>query len=302
MSNVKRTYISFTVDVDPDINVPSSTKIGAFSHPVEEGNVRFESVERGLKLLVKLLDELEIESTFFFEARTARVLNDKLNLAKIMHHHEVGCHSYEHEDFTAASPELRLDRTKKQRIIEKSLEILHEIFPNHDLIGFRAPYIKIDLDLARVIEDLKFTYDSSMSLDWDLELKKEYFGPRYIKGTKNKLIELPLPVWKGPHHRSLSSYLWPILESDRTFNEYWAYIDNCIKIPNNELIILATHPWHLVETYKKGNIDNSEIEANCELIKKLLTNIKSIPFTEILRLDKYLTKTPVNSAEIVMEN
>jgi hypothetical protein len=302
MSDIKKTYISFTIDVDPDINVPSRTRPGAVSHPVESGKVRFESVQKGLILLVELFNELGINATFFFEARTAKILNERINLAALMHGHEVGCHSYEHEDFTATDRGLELDLEKKQNIIKKSLTILNQIFPHHSILGFRAPYIKIDLDLALVIERYGFTYDSSISLDWCHDRKDQKFKPRYITGTNRQLIELPLPVWQEEGKKSLSSYLWPILESDRNFNEYWLNISRSIEVGDDELVILATHPWHLVETYKKGQLNDTEIEANLKLVEKLLTQINSIPAVEFMRLDKYLEITPVELDEIKIEN
>jgi peptidoglycan/xylan/chitin deacetylase (PgdA/CDA1 family) len=301
MSDPNKTYFSFTVDVDPDVNVPSQTQTGAVSHPVEGGKVRFDAVEHGLGLLTELLSELQIEATFFFEARTAQVLSKKLNLPALMHRHEVGCHSYEHEDFTATQPEVNLDRVSKLGLFFKSLDILHNIFPDHEIIGFRAPYIKIDLDLAILIEQIGFVYDSSVTANWDHSSKTELFKPRHIEGTNKKLKELQLPLWVGEGMRPLSSYLWPYLESERDLDEYIDNINQSVQSPDNELIILATHPWHLVETYKNGRLNDDEIENNFGALRKLLQNSRSLPATEFIRLDRYLDIAKVDPKEVVLE-
>ncbi len=291
MNTLKKTYIAFTADVDPDVNVPVETQIDAVSHPPEEGKVRFETCGKGLRLVTELLQKLEIEATFFFEARTAEVLNDKLKLEQFMRPHEVGCHSWRHEDFTASSSQ-KLTKPQKHEIITNSLTSLKTIFPNHNIIGFRAPYLKIDIELATVLEELGFKYDSSATFKWDLSTQKKaiFFRPRTLKGTHKRLLELPLPLWADDINRASSSYLWPFLESEKVLEDYFGYISQSTELPNDEIIILGTHPWHIVETYNRGILQDNEISKTLAQITTFLIDLQALPNTEFIRLDEYLKK------------
>ncbi|MCK5558949.1 MAG: polysaccharide deacetylase family protein [Thermoplasmata archaeon] len=292
MKTSKRTYIALTIDVDPDVNVPVETQISAVSYPPEEGKVRFESCQKGLRLLTGALEQLNIEATFFYEGRTAEALNGTLELSQLMEPHEVGCHSWGHEDFTANAPDLMLAKSNKLEIITKSLSSLKTIFTNHNIIGFRAPYTKIDIELAIVLEELGFIYDSSATYPWGQPDRSvaELFKPRPIKGTSNRILELPLPLWRDAKNHPISSYLWQFLESERGLDEYLECILKSAQTPNDEIIILGTHPWHIVETYNKGKLNNSEITQIVEHLTNFLNELKAIPNAEFIRLDKYLEK------------
>jgi hypothetical protein len=85
-------------------------------------------------------------------------------------------------------------------------------------------------------------------------------------------------------------------------DEYFTHISKSIITPDNELIILAAHPWHLVEGYKKGKFDKGKINSILTEIKTFLINLKSLEGTEFIRLDKYIKKVNVDSNEIVIEN
>lgn len=304
MNTEKKTYIAITVDVDPDVNVPVETQISAVSHPPEEGKARFGSCQKGLRLLTGALEQLNLEATFFYEARTAEALNGTLELAQLMEPHEVGCHSWGHEDFTANTPGLKLAKSKKFEIINKSLSSLKTIFANHNIIGFRAPYTKIDIELAIVLEELGFIYDSSATYPWAQPDKSgaELFKPHPIKGTNNRILELPLPLWRDAKNHPISSYLWPFLESERCLDEYLECIVKSTLTPNDEIIILGTHPWHIVETYNKGKLNNSELTQIIEQLTNFLNELKAIPNTEFIRLDKYLAKAGAIPTAIDLDN
>ena len=64
----------FTVDADRDVNIPIPGSVAAGSIDRGSGTgPRFSSSERGMSVLVDLLDDIGVRGTFFLEGRTAEM-------------------------------------------------------------------------------------------------------------------------------------------------------------------------------------------------------------------------------------
>jgi peptidoglycan/xylan/chitin deacetylase (PgdA/CDA1 family) len=93
-----------------------------------------------------------ISATFFI---TGEYAAQNPEMVKLMTGREVGCHGYSHQSFKKMSlPE------RKEEVVgcKKVLESL----TGNEVIGFRAPYNKIDKETLGVLENEGFVYDASM--------------------------------------------------------------------------------------------------------------------------------------------
>ncbi|UCH88068.1 MAG: polysaccharide deacetylase family protein [Thermoplasmata archaeon] len=302
-SSEPKTYFAFTADVDPDVNLPVFGQIPAVSHPVEMGKIRFSSCAAGLEYLIDILTEVNIKATFFFEARSALALKTELGLdiAGMMYDHEVGSHSYRHEDFLGKETGIVLNHIETADAIQESLMNLRDIFQK-PIVGFRAPYVRINELLAKILTDFKFRYDSSVTGSWNLDpgpapgRQREQFQPYYYFEDTDipdidprALIEVPIPTWILPDGKNVSSYLWPVLEGDLDFSYYAKALELVAEMPpSNFIVIMATHPWHLVETYNSGMINEAERRRLSEALKSVLISLKEKPHVEFVTISQYI--------------
>ena len=132
-----------------------------------------------------------------------------------------------------------------------------------------------------------FDYDSSLILNTE-------FKPRafYLK-TKKRIIELPIQMWRFKD-KAITTYLWKMHEGKRDKEDYLRLIKTNL---SDELIILGTHSWHLVDTFRKGRLSTKEISISAREVEWLLSAIGKLPI-EFIRLDEYIN-TLDNSIEEV---
>lgn len=261
-------YISFTIDIDRDVNIALKNYVKAFSFPLEKKQIKFSSSQIGFLLLVELLNKLNINATLFFEGKTAEEFSKELNLKRITKKHEISCHGYEHEDFLGKESGIVLSKNQKKEILQKSLKTLKEIF-GKEIKGFRAPYCRIDKELIDILAELKFSYDSSMIKEYSI---KQKVVPFIAKGNENEIIEFPIPTFKNKKKTSL--YLWQMHEGKRTAEQYIKLIKSVLK--ENQILILATHTWHICENFAKGVLSKEEIEKNLRSIEEILIAVKKM--------------------------
>jgi peptidoglycan/xylan/chitin deacetylase (PgdA/CDA1 family) len=131
------------------------------------------------KTLLNILNEYKIKSTFFVG------VNIKPDLIKTIHKngHEIGNHTYSHPNSL-----LNLDFEKKELEIKSAhsylLSVLNEEFIDAKINGFRAPYYNFDPDIPKIIEKMKYIWDST----------KAYFpllGSNFKLQKYGEIIELP---------------------------------------------------------------------------------------------------------------
>jgi peptidoglycan/xylan/chitin deacetylase (PgdA/CDA1 family) len=299
-NTLKKTYFAVTVDVDPDVNLPVPGQVHAVSQPIDKGEARFESSARGLQAIVKMLNDIKLPGTFFIEARTAERLEADfdLNLRKLLSNHEVGSHAYMHEDFLGKDTGNPLTKDEMIDTMKTSLEILAGI-TGRQVSGFRAPYVRINDTLAEALVGMGLEYDSSVTRDWKLDEGQAgkfqpyfYFEESGIKiDIPQALIEVPLPNFVMPGGTKMSSYLWPVLEGDLTFEKYNEVLFQvAAQPPTDSLVLLATHPWHMVETYAHGVLPEQEHKSVMIQYEKQLLDLKTKKNVEFCTISEYLEK------------
>jgi peptidoglycan/xylan/chitin deacetylase (PgdA/CDA1 family) len=119
-------------------------------------------VKIGLLRLLEMLEEFSIKGTFFC---TGDIIEHLPNYVKKIEHrkHEIACHGLNHERLSL------LDYDKCYQIISRNKELLENLCQQSEIIGFRAPYLKAPLFLFKILRNLGFKYDSSISSPKDLK-------------------------------------------------------------------------------------------------------------------------------------
>lgn len=243
----------FTVDVDRDANIPYPGRIEGISRS-KEGNTstRFESSSRGLLLLVELLEERGMRGTFFLEAEAVQAISERVNIRSLLERHEVASHGFRHEDLTGKDTGIPLSRDDIFYILEDAAETLEKIFSSRPA-GFRAPYLHVDDDVLDAVREVGFGYDSSLTKDLSN-------GPVLPWMLPNGLMEVPLTVDMDPEGRRVYSYLWPMHEGKRSPQDYLRMMERSME----GVLVLATHSWHLVETFSAGLLDEGKVRKGLD--------------------------------------
>ena len=252
--------ICFTIDVDCDAAWP----LEGATHAVTKGHSKplFDATQKGLVALTQLLDELHVNATFFFETRTAIELSKRLDLNNLMKSHEVGAHGFNHEDYTGEFTGMCWTREEKKCLLASSKNELQKIFPSHEIIGFRAPYLHADAELMELLHEVGFTYDSSFEEDNARKLSE----PRGVK-------EIKISAGRDARGNKISGYLWQLMEGKRRAEEYIKLVQEA-KQETSEPIVLATHSWHSHYSISRGALPQEQAKENVGKIRKLLCELK----------------------------
>lgn len=294
----EKTYFALTIDVDPDVNLPVKGRTDAISHPAESDEVRLDSCKKGLEAVVSVLGNLDIKATFFFEGRTAKILTERmdLDLKNMLNGHEIGSHTFKHEDILGLDTGIPLNRRQIEQTLNTSMDILRKIFDS-PITGFRAPYVRTSRLMSEVLVGSGFKYDSSVTVPWDVSKTRSfrpfnYFGQLGGPNSNEShfLIEVPLPDWILPDGKKISSYLWPIIEGDLSFSDYKRALKHLLKLQKTDsIVLLATHPWHLVETYNKGVLPDSDQKKLLDDFTSVLESLINEPDIQFVTISDYLS-------------
>jgi peptidoglycan/xylan/chitin deacetylase (PgdA/CDA1 family) len=253
-------YAAFTVDVDRDANLAEKGRYEAGSRAIagSETIPRFSSTWKGLQMMVELLEELGIHGTFFLEGDALRDIARHCDVRALMQRHEVACHGICHEDFTGESTGICLTGDQITDVAKESRSIVQDIIGRAP-IGFRAPYQHIDVIGLDALAKAGFSYDSSMTET----LKDGKVGPRELD---NGIREVPLACGKDRNGKKIVSYLWSMHEGKRTAQDFIELASSF----RSGYLVLATHSWHLAETFKQGLLDSRHSASEVQKTRKVL--------------------------------
>jgi len=246
------TFLVFTVDVDRDAAWPQNGSSAAGTrHRLAPS---FDSSRKGFLSLLQTVNNLDIPTTFFFEAATALELEPVT-----LKGHEVACHGLDHEDFTGKHTDKPFTRVERRTTLQNAMTLLENRF-NVDIDGFRAPYLGWDLDLLMAIAETGFSYDSSVVAG-------------HLKNPP--LPELYLPEWKDATGQKMSGYLWPLMEGKRAVSEYVDAVRKSVEA-QEPYVVLATHSWHTHCSIEHGELPEAESRHNALKVRQLLEGLKAI--------------------------
>lgn len=239
--------LCLTVDLDRDVNIHVPGQHHAGSIDRGDGMApRFSSTERGLSILVDLLDEIGIKATFFAEAETL----ERIETAHLLSGHEVGLHGYHHEDLTL------MNENDLEETLQTSFNIVRDVtgrFPK----SFRAPYMRTNDRIMSILPNMGITIDSSHYAE---------LTEKFMPYEQHEMIEVPVPEGKDASGKKISAYLWPMHEGKRQPQDYIRMSGEMY----NGVFTIATHTWHMVESRDRGRMSIEEIKKNRSNVKKVL--------------------------------
>lgn len=173
--NNKKCAVAITVNLNgeyfwlsmfPDSkNKPKTLSLGTFG------------INVGLERILNVFDEYDIKSTFFIPAVVAEKYGNKV-IDIFNKGHEIANHGYAHENFAL------LTKQEQKDILIKSNNVIKNItgsFP----IGFRVPEGELTKDTFDLLEEMSFSYDSSLMDD---------NRPYYMKLDKKLYDIIQLPI------------------------------------------------------------------------------------------------------------
>jgi hypothetical protein len=248
---------AITVDVDRDVNLPERGRYGAVSSG-SDSTPRFESARKGLQLVAELLDEMGIRGTFFMEGDTVKAIAKRMDVETLLRRHEVGSHGMCHEDFTGEDTGICLTGPEMEGVIDDSASTIESICGRRP-VGFRAPYLHIDETALGILADKGFLYDSSRVK----AIREGELRPWRIAGN---LLELPIASGKDAKGKKIVSYLWPMHEGKRQPSDYVQFAGQV----KSGCFIIATHSWHMVETFDRGKLDREATQENLQNVRTVL--------------------------------
>jgi len=193
--------VCFTVDVEPDCP------------PFLTG---YRGIATGLPLLLELLDELRVPSTFFTTGEIAQRFPEAVE-SIVRAGHELGSHGMWHRRFTT------LDEPVARLEIEQSADILRAFAP---VASFRAPNLSFPDRYVPLLRDAGFRLDSSQA-------KYKWSGrPRRPNGSADGLTRVPASVTSS------------VLRLPRAVRDPWL---RRLASP----VVLFVHPWEFVDLRKE---------------------------------------------------
>jgi len=203
----------------------------------------------GLPRIIALLDKHNIPASFFIPAMTMVLHPDAITNIKAKKRHEIGFHSYVHEN------PMKLTAAEEREVYKKALSI----FVQHvgkPPAGFRSAAWDLTPSTIEIVREMGFLYESSMMAD-----DRPY---RLLEnGQDTGLVEIPvewiLDDWP------LFQLKWPNLIGIRSTEEVYsiwkAEFDGAYE--EGTLFSLTMHPQVIGHRYRMQMMD------------KLITYIKS---------------------------
>jgi hypothetical protein len=158
------------------------------------------NIDIAMNKSLKLLNDLNIKSTFFYTAKMAKTSTCK---KIIKEKHEIGCHALNHDDYEEFD---KLPSKESRKLLKKATSILKKK-SGQKITSFRSARVKISSDTLKVLQRLGYKLDSSVcsqrfdlissnliNLGWLVSPRTPYFPNKnsaYKRGDLN-ILEIPV--------------------------------------------------------------------------------------------------------------
>lgn len=248
----------FTVDLDRDVNFPMEGAVAAGSIDRGDGtSPRFTSADRGLDILLDVLDDVGMRATFFVEGRTAETID-----CSRISGHCIGLHGYDHEDLTGGSTGVTFTDHRLREVLRRGFDAVSDSISAP--VCFRAPYMSSDDRVLEAVSELGILHDSSVYSGVGVQPYTVPYG----------ITEHPVPKGRDVNGRTIAAYLWPMHEGKRSPEDYVRMASEVIEGDH----IIATHTWHMVERRDGGPMDEGDVSANASMVRDVLAGILDLGF------------------------
>ena len=234
---------SLTVDVEHDFGI-------------SERSGSFKSFDEGTANLMRLFNQLGVSATFF----VLKTVCDKFpkRVKEMDSRHEVGLHGYVHECWGKPKWWLKaqvLTSEQKRSYLAESIEALKEATSKAPK-SFRAPYLVIDSESLKLLDEFKFEIDSSAP---------SYYGtpPKPYHPDGLSLLEIPISADPRPRPElaPLPHFRFDYLNTKLLTKRG---VDWCINFVRNIAsyqiergikphVVMLTHQWEFTKIRKVPN-------------------------------------------------
>jgi peptidoglycan-N-acetylglucosamine deacetylase len=180
----KRIAVNLGVDFDAQ-----SLWLGAFNMPTPAMMARGEfGAKVGVPRILELFERFGIKSTFFIPGHTVDTFTDACRQVA-EHGHELGHHGYYHENPTM------IDAETERRLMEMALASFDQqlgVRPR----GYRSPYWDYSESTLDLVEELGFSYDSSLMARDLVPYRPQRWQVNWerasVAGPASRVLEIPV--------------------------------------------------------------------------------------------------------------
>lgn len=169
--------------------------------------------------VVDVLKKTNTNTTFFVTGEYAELYPE---IIKQLSEFELASHSYSHTKLT------KLGKAEKMQEILSSRNLLEKI-SGKEIIGFRAPYNRLDLETIEILDSANFVYDASFIHCWS------FFFPSL---SQTSIGELPVSCFLGVPLEDVVFLHY--LKTPKIFF-------SILKHKNSEISSYLFHPHHIAK-------------------------------------------------------
>ncbi len=275
-------YIFICIDFDRDYALPMEKHKHAVSDIIKneseeitrdpELSASLKGTVESFNPLITYLNQKKVPTTFYYEVRSLKLfkkshqnLFNKLNQP----YFEQGLHGYDHEDLTGEDTGIKFSEREEFELLQGAKKEVEDLLST-EVLGFRAPYMKLSPNTINILSRLNFTYDSSV-----YQQSEEGIYPH-----KMNMEIVEFPVIKTPKESAMKgmyTYLWPLFEEKRSEEEI---IANYIQLlrnskEKNAYISINLHSWHFAyKISEKRYVSESEIQRNINAFTTLIEKLE----------------------------
>ncbi len=266
-------------------------------HDAEPFSQTSKGVQRGIPLVLDILDDFDIRCTFNI---LGCIIDEHLDLFKCIRQsgHELGCHSFDHEVLAFMDDEDSYSQVKRATsAIVKKLGTRP--------VTFRAPYLLGNTFLIRTLNEFHYSVDSSYPLAHHKTQVLPYHPSTRDWLKKGRLDLLEAPVSADPSIQEPEcSDLWPswrTIGTKDTKQKIEHLMCKQAEYSPMNVITFYLHPWEFIELEKTG-IEIPEDHRE-KILKgtggKAVTNFKEILLW--LQAKKHATFLPMKEFRPIWE-
>jgi peptidoglycan/xylan/chitin deacetylase (PgdA/CDA1 family) len=234
----------------------------------------------GIPRILELLRRERIPATWFMPGHSLETFPASTE-AILAGDHEIACHGWYHEDFSAIGPD------EQAEILGRCIEKVREVAGAAPR-GHRAPYWALGDATLRLVENLGFVYDSSLMAD-DYRPYRVRHGDRHSPngptsfGPEGKLLEVPV-YW------ALDD--WPFFEpAPATGRDALSAPSSVLEIWSGEL--------HYAYDHAAGGLLTVTMHPECigrghrmAMLEQFIAEAKALDGVVFERLDRYVERWP----------
>lgn len=282
------TYVIFSCDLELD--PPWNT--GSWHRRTRRG------LQEGVPVITNLLKRYSIPATFFTEGILGK-LEPELIVSLKDEGHEIGLHGYAHESYggpyigLCPGPKPRVLSAKEKRdLLVRGRNQLEEII-NGPISSFRAPFLHIDRETIAILNQMRFSADSSLPNALFGRLSKPYhpsannlsLKANPLDSNQCKFLEIPMTVNPIPRlvpHRPFR-HLYPknVQQAVQTF-KLLSLLNGEENIPL--VIVFLSHPWEFIEIDVPWNLPVGR--KRVKLLSQFLEYLSSLPTVRFLTMSE----------------